>query len=95
MTIRTPAATLVRCWSLVAADTALDGSRIAVESVPAKLVCRVCRVCRACRACPACGDTTELGGVPEFVRGHYADTDLEIVAGEEFLITSLELAEAG
>ena len=32
--------TLVYCWELVSADTPLDGSRISVEFVPARIKCR-------------------------------------------------------
>ena len=34
--------TLVFCWSLVTADTALDGSVLEVERIPALLKCRQC-----------------------------------------------------
>ena len=74
--------TLVYCWSLVTADTALDGSRMAIENVPAKITCRTCSA------------THDVGEVPSFVCSECAGTDVEVVAGEEFLITSLELAEA-
>lgn len=73
--------TLVYCWSLVCEQTALDGSRLAVESVPAEIRCRPCDVRRVLDEplllCAACGGT-----------------DVEVVAGEEFLVTTLELAEA-
>jgi len=74
--------TLTYCWSLVTADTALGGSRIAVESIPAKIACR------------SCGTSMEVGDLPVFICGHCQGVDVEVVAGEEFLITSLELAEA-
>lgn len=73
--------TLVYCWGLVSADTELDGSRLAVEPVPARVRCR------------GCDRTTELGQLPVFACGGCAGTDVEIISGEEFLITSLELAE--
>jgi hydrogenase nickel incorporation protein HypA/HybF len=34
--------TLAYCWELVSADTFLDGSRLAIERVPARLHCRGC-----------------------------------------------------
>jgi hydrogenase nickel incorporation protein HypA/HybF len=73
--------TLVYCWSLVSEGTTLDGSRIEVESVPARIRCR------------ACERTADLGDLPAFACGGCGSIDVEIVAGEEFLITSLELAE--
>jgi hydrogenase nickel incorporation protein HypA/HybF len=73
--------TLVYCWSLVTADTPLAGSRIAVESIAAKITCQ------------RCGATMEVGNFPVFACGTCEATEVEVVAGEEFLITSLELAE--
>jgi hydrogenase nickel incorporation protein HypA/HybF len=72
--------TLVYCWELVSADTPLAGSRISVEPVPARIKCR------------SCGHVTEIGAVPVFVCGGCGGFDAEVVSGEEFLITSLELA---
>jgi hydrogenase nickel incorporation protein HypA/HybF len=73
--------TLVFCWTLVTADTNLDGSALEVERVPAVLACKKCGVegplgdsfAMACAAC---------GGI-----------DVSVVAGEEFLVTALDLAE--
>ncbi len=73
--------TLVYCWELVSAETPLAGSRIAVEAVPARIRCR------------ACEHVAEVGDVPVFACGQCGSTDAEIVSGEEFLITSLELAQ--
>ena len=75
--------TLVYCWGLVSADTPLAGARISVERVPARISCR------------SCGMVTELGDEPEFACGGCAGADVEIASGEEFLLTSLELAEEG
>lgn len=75
--------TLIYCWSLVSEGTPLAGSRIAVETVPARIRCRAC----------AC--TAEVGDRPDFGCGGCGSTDVEIVAGEEFLITSLDLTEEG
>lgn len=74
--------TLVYCWSLVSADTALAGSQLAVDRVPAVLACLDCGVERVVGespmfGCPICGGT-----------------HLDVRSGEEFLITSLDLAEA-
>jgi hydrogenase nickel incorporation protein HypA/HybF len=73
--------TLVYCWSLVSEGTALDGSKLEVESIPATIRCTLCEhtqvLTEAAFACASCDGRK-----------------VEIVAGEEFLITSLELAEA-
>lgn len=75
--------TLAYCWELVSAQTSLEGSRISVESVPARLRCR------------ACGHVTEVGAVPVIACGGCGGVEVEVVSGEEFLITSLELGEQG
>ncbi len=71
--------TLVYCWELVSADTPLAGSRISVEAVPARIRCR------------SCDQVTDVGAVPVFACGGCGGFDAEVVSGEEFLITSLEL----
>lgn len=73
--------TLVYCWSLVVQDTPLDGSELRVESVPARIRCDEC-------------DHTETLSAPVLRCGNCGGVRVSIVAGEEFLITSLELAEA-
>jgi hydrogenase nickel incorporation protein HypA/HybF len=75
--------TLVYCWGLVSADTALAGSRISVEPVPARVRCR------------SCEQVTDVGALPVFACGGCGGVDVEVVSGEEFLITSLELAAEG
>ena len=75
--------TLVYCWELVSADTPLVGSRISVESVQARIRCR------------ACDQVTDVGAVPVFACGGCGGFDAEVVSGEEFLITSLELEQEG
>jgi hydrogenase nickel incorporation protein HypA/HybF len=72
--------TLVYCWGLVSAGTPLDGSRINVEAVPARISCR------------ACGEVTDVGEVPVFACGGCGGVAVQVVSGEEFLVTSLELA---
>ncbi len=73
--------TLVYCWTLVTADTALASSQLRVDRVTAAIRCK------------ACGHGTALTG-PILVCEACDGRDVEIVAGEEFLITSLELVEA-
>ena len=75
--------TLVYCWSLISEETPLAGSRIVVESVPARIRCR------------SCERTADVGDLPVFACAGCGGIDVEVVAGEEFLITSLELADTG
>ena len=76
--------TLAYCWEMVSAETSLDGSRLAVEQVPARLRCRDCEI------------EAEVGDLPVFVCAKCGGFNTQVVAGEEFLITSLELVpEAG
>jgi hydrogenase nickel incorporation protein HypA/HybF len=75
--------TLVYCWSIVSADTELDGSALDVETVPARIRCR------------DCGEVCELGDYPILICATCDRANVEVVAGEEFLVTSLELAEVG
>jgi hydrogenase nickel incorporation protein HypA/HybF len=73
--------TLVYCWTLVNEETPLAGSRLEVESIPAAIRCLQCR------------HTQTLTEVL-LVCDSCGSQQVEIVAGEEFLITSLELMEA-
>jgi hydrogenase nickel incorporation protein HypA/HybF len=73
--------TLVYCWSLVSEETTLAGSRIVVESVAARIRCR------------SCERTADVGDLPVFACAGCGGIDVQVVAGEEFLITSLELAD--
>ena len=75
--------TLVYCWELVSEGTSLAGSRICVEAVPARMKCR------------ACGREAEVGDLPVFACRECGSIDGEVIAGEEFLVTSLELADSG
>jgi hydrogenase nickel incorporation protein HypA/HybF len=71
--------TLVYCWELVSADTPLAGSRISIEAVPARIRCR------------SCDEVTDVGAIPVFACGGCGGFDAEVVSGEEFLLTSLEI----
>lgn len=75
--------TLAYCWELVSEGTSLAGSRISVEFVPARIKCR------------ACGQVTDVGAVPVFACGGCGGFNADVVSGEEFLITSLEVAGEG
>ncbi len=72
--------TLVYCWELVSEGTPLAGSRIDVDGVPARMRCR------------ACGHVAEVGDLPVFACRDCGGIDAEVISGEEFLITSLDLA---
>lgn len=72
--------TLTFCWSMVSEGTELDGSVLAVERVPAVLRCRTC------------GAEAELGQHIAFACAACGGLDVDPVAGEEFLVTELELA---
>jgi hydrogenase nickel incorporation protein HypA/HybF len=74
--------TLAYCWELVSAETPLAGSRISIEAVPARIKCRTC------------AHVTDVGAVPVFACGACGGFDAEVVSGEEFLITSLELEQS-
>jgi hydrogenase nickel incorporation protein HypA/HybF len=74
--------TLIFCWSLVTADTALDGSVLEVERIDAALKCH------------ACGTEQGLGETMVFACQGCGGLELEVIAGEEFLVTTLELADA-
>ena len=74
--------TLVFCWELVSEGTPLAGSRIDVEGVPARMRCR------------ACGHVAEVGDLPVFACRDCGSIDAEVISGEEFMVTSLDLAAA-
>lgn len=73
--------TLAYCWSLTSSDTPLANTALEVESIPGALRCATC-------------DTTQTLEKPVLICNSCAGRDVEIVAGEEFLITTLDLAEA-
>lgn len=72
--------TLKFCWTMLVCDTDLDGSELELERVPAVLECR------------GCGDSFELGDQFALACPACGGLDVTAVAGEEFLVTSLELA---
>jgi len=73
--------TLAFCWTLVSEDTDLAGSVLAVERVPARLRCR------------ACNEPFALDGTIAFVCPACMSLDVEVVSGEDFDVTALDLAE--
>jgi hydrogenase nickel incorporation protein HypA/HybF len=68
-------------FELVAHGTAADGAELAIEEVPAAGVCR------------ACGARSVLAGFP-LTCASCGGLDLEVVAGEELYVDSIELEEA-
>ncbi|CQD22990.1 hydrogenase expression/synthesis, HypA [Mycobacterium lentiflavum] len=72
--------TLVYCWSMVTETSDLHGVELCVERIPAKIRCTECGHEQVLDALTmACASCA----------GHAVD----LVEGDEFLITSLELAE--
>lgn len=74
--------TLVYCWDLISADTELDGAALELEEVPASIVCKTCAA------------TGVLGDLPLFVCSACGGVDLDVVSGDEFMITAIDLVEA-
>lgn len=72
--------TLSFCWSMITADTELDGCQLDIERVPAVLRCN------------ACSAEHEMGAVIAFACASCGGFDVAVLAGDEFLVTSLELA---
>jgi hydrogenase nickel incorporation protein HypA/HybF len=72
--------TLVYCWSLVTESSELAGTELLVQRVPAKI------------RCGACGREQVLDE-PVLKCDGCPDGRLDLVEGDEFLITSLDLAE--
>jgi len=75
--------TLTYCWSMVSDQTALSGSQLVVHSVPVTL------------GCLDCGSTTTLTDELLLLCTQCGGTHVRVVTGgEEFMLHSLELAEA-
>lgn len=72
--------TLTYCWGLVTEGSSLESSSLEIERVPIAILCVSCEA------------RTTLSE-PMLVCPECQGTTVEIVAGEEFLITSLEVAE--
>ncbi len=67
-------------FELLTTGTSMDGARLEIESVPARVTCR------------ACGATTELKWFP-LRCSRCSGIDVEVLAGEELLVDALELEE--
>ncbi len=66
------------CWALVNDGTVCAGSLLDIDHVPAAILCQ------------ECGTTTVLEQMRMVCSG-CAGTHVTVVAGEEFLVTSIEL----
>jgi hydrogenase nickel incorporation protein HypA/HybF len=73
--------TLAYCWEIVVTDTPLAGSVLEINEIPPTIECAVC------------GQRTVLEE-PAFRCGGCAGSDVTVAAGNELMITSLELQEA-
>lgn len=71
--------TLVYCWSLVTEQSELEGAELRVERIPAKIRCN------------GCGNEQVLDNLA-FVCATCSGSAVDLVEGDEFLITSLDLA---
>ncbi len=73
--------TLLYCWNVASADTPLDGSRLELENIPARIRCRTCDA------------VSQLGDYPIMLCDTCDGADVEVISGQEFIVTALELAE--
>jgi hydrogenase nickel incorporation protein HypA/HybF len=71
--------TLRYCWDIVAQDGPLSGSLLAIDHVPVVL------------ACSSCAATTRVEHALVLVCSACGSGDIQVVSGEEFLVTSLDL----
>ena len=72
--------TLTYCWGVVTDTTPLEGSVLDVEPVPGELLCR------------ACGATTVLADRFLIACAECEGAEVEVVHGEELVVTALDLA---
>lgn len=73
--------TLRYCWSMFSADTVLAGSELEIDSVPVSVRCLDCEL-----------DTT-LTDQLLLLCSHCGNSNVAVRAGEEFMLTALDLAE--
>jgi len=72
--------TLIFCWSMVTSGTGLAGCELDVERVRAVLCCR------------ACDAEHPMGEYLALACRSCGALDVDVVSGEEFLVTALDLA---
>jgi hydrogenase nickel incorporation protein HypA/HybF len=75
--------TLAACWETVTATTPLQGSRLVLEQVDARLRCR------------RCGAATSGVEGPVLACGECGSLDVLVTAGQELAVTSIDILEAG
>jgi hydrogenase nickel incorporation protein HypA/HybF len=75
--------TLEYYWRLITEETQLAGSELAIEHVPVEVMCHRCDATTLARdrLTPVCGDC--------------GSSQVLVVAGEEFLVTMLDVRDAG
>ncbi len=73
---------LTFCWEMVTTDTELAGSALQIDPVDALVRCRGCR------------HEFGLGPILTMACEKCLSTDVEVLAGEELLVTALELEAA-
>ncbi|WP_395695015.1 hydrogenase maturation nickel metallochaperone HypA [Nocardioides sp.] len=71
--------TLEHCWGVVTDGGPLAGSVLDIDHVPVRL------------ACHACGADTTVAHVLVLTCSACGSGDIEVVTGEEFLVTSIDL----
>jgi hydrogenase nickel incorporation protein HypA/HybF len=71
---------LLFAWGLLTEDSDLAGCSLEIEHVPAVVQCR------------GCGASTTLD-LPLLLCGSCSSDDVELVAGEEFLLVSMDVAQ--
>ncbi len=74
--------TLVHCWEMVVFGTPFEGARLEVREVAGVIECRNCQ------------GRTELDE-PIFRCGSCGSTAIDVVSGNELLVTSLEVSTDG
>lgn len=67
-------------WQLVSDGSPLEGARLEIEPVPARVGCR------------DCGEVSEVDGFP-LACGRCGGLGVEVLGGEELLVDALELEE--
>jgi hydrogenase nickel incorporation protein HypA/HybF len=70
---------LTCCWSIIRDHEALPDARLELELVPAAVACRTC------------GQRSEISSRFSVLCPVCESTDVSVVAGEEFLVTSLDV----
>ena len=68
-------------WDVVTRETPAEGARLEQVVVPARL------------RCGGCGDEWDMGGTPEFRCPRCAVGDVEVIAGNELEVDSIEVEE--